>query len=73
MLVIPWATYTSPELAHLGILPEEAERWEEEIDTIDTVTIPLAEVVRKAADQRRRRKLTPLAKSAFRTFFQILQ
>jgi hypothetical protein len=23
-LVIPWATYTSPELAHVGILPDEA-------------------------------------------------
>lgn len=32
-----------------------------------------AEVIRKAADQWRRRKLTPLAKSAFGTFFRILR
>lgn len=25
-LVIPWTTYTDPELAHVGILPDEAER-----------------------------------------------
>ncbi|HEV2148935.1 MAG TPA: mercuric reductase [Longimicrobiaceae bacterium] len=136
-LVIPWATYTSPELAHVGILPDEAARRAGEIDT---VTVPLdevdrarldgetdgflkvhlekgsdsilgatlvaehagdiisqvaqamtggiglgrlgetifpyptqAEVVRKAADQWRRRRLTPLAKSAFETFFRILR
>ncbi len=32
-LVIPWATYTSPELAHVGLLPAEAERRGIEIDT----------------------------------------
>ena len=25
-LLIPWATYTSPELAHVGLLPEDARR-----------------------------------------------
>ena len=32
-LVIPWATYTSPELAHVGINPAEAEKRGIEIDT----------------------------------------
>jgi pyruvate/2-oxoglutarate dehydrogenase complex dihydrolipoamide dehydrogenase (E3) component len=134
-LVIPWVTYTAPELAHVGILPDEAAR---RTDEIETVAIPLgevdrarldgetegflkvylekgsdsilgatlvaehagdiisqigqamtqgiglgklgetifpyptqAEVIRKAADQWRRRKLTPLAKSVFETFFRI--
>src|SRR5690606_23659040 len=42
-LVIPWVTYTSPELAHVGILREEVQRRAGEIDT---VTVPLAEVDR---------------------------
>lgn len=32
-LVIPWCTYTEPELAHVGISPQEAEKKEIEIDT----------------------------------------
>ncbi|MBW3627958.1 MAG: mercuric reductase [Gemmatimonadetes bacterium] len=136
-LVVPWATYTAPELAHVGILPDEAAR---RADEIDTITVPLeevdrarldgetegflkvylkkgsdtifgatlvaehagdiitqithamtqgiglaklgetifpyptqAEVIRKAADQWGRRKLTPLAKSAFGTFFRAIR
>lgn len=42
-LVIPWATYTSPELAHVGIYPREAA---EQGTAIDTYTQPLAEVDR---------------------------
>ncbi|HET7321727.1 MAG TPA: mercuric reductase [Longimicrobiaceae bacterium] len=136
-LVIPWATYTSPELAHVGILPADAARRAGEIDTVtvplrevdrarldgeaegffrvhlekgsDTIlgatlvtehagdlisqiaqamtlgigldklgeTIfpypPHAEVVRKAADQWRRRKLTPLAKRAIGSFLRVLR
>ncbi|MEM6979329.1 MAG: mercuric reductase [Planctomycetota bacterium] len=32
-LVIPWSTYTSPELAHVGLLPEEAARQGIDLDT----------------------------------------
>jgi pyruvate/2-oxoglutarate dehydrogenase complex dihydrolipoamide dehydrogenase (E3) component len=32
-LVIPWSTYTSPELAHVGVLPAAAEQRGIEIDT----------------------------------------
>ena len=32
-LVIPWATYTSPEIAHVGLYPEEAKISGIEIDT----------------------------------------
>jgi pyruvate/2-oxoglutarate dehydrogenase complex dihydrolipoamide dehydrogenase (E3) component len=134
-LVIPWVTYTSPELAHVGILPDEVAR---RADDVETVTVPLrevdraridgeaegflkvyldrgsdsilgatlvaehagdiisqigqamtqgiglgrlgdtifpyptrAEVIRKAADQWRRRSLTPLAKSVLETFFRV--
>jgi pyruvate/2-oxoglutarate dehydrogenase complex dihydrolipoamide dehydrogenase (E3) component len=136
-LLIPWCTYTTPELAHVGISAEEVRRRREEIDT---VTVQLAEVdrarldgstegflrvhlkagsdeilgatlvaghagdiisqitqamdngiglgklgetifpyptqaeiVRKAADQWRRRKLTPLARRGFGFFFRVLR
>ena len=42
-LVVPWATYTSPELAHVGIQPDEAKQRGIEIDTY---TQPLSEVDR---------------------------
>tara|TARA_R110002049_G_scaffold2750_2_gene21458 strand:+ start:241436 stop:242956 length:1521 start_codon:yes stop_codon:yes gene_type:complete len=42
-LTIPWATYTSPELAHVGIYPDEASKQGIEIDTY---TQPLDEVDR---------------------------
>lgn len=42
-LVIPWATYTSPELAHVGLLPSQAA--EQGIE-IDTYTQPLSGVDR---------------------------
>jgi len=32
-LTIPWATYTSPELAHVGLTPQEAKETNVEIDT----------------------------------------
>ena len=32
-LIIPWATYTSPEVAHVGMYPEEAKAAGIEIDT----------------------------------------
>jgi pyruvate/2-oxoglutarate dehydrogenase complex dihydrolipoamide dehydrogenase (E3) component len=135
-LVMPWATYTSPEVAHVGLTAEDAAGMG---DGVETLTVPMhdvdrarldgddegffrvhlksggdrilgatlvcqhagdiisqvtqaiatgtglgrlgdliypyptqAEVIRKAADQWRRRKLTPLAKSAFGTFFRLL-
>ena len=46
-LVIPWCTYTSPELAHVGITADEAARRGAEVRTI---TIPLAEVDRARTD-----------------------
>ena len=135
-LVVPWVTYTSPELAHVGITAAEVAKRGD----IETITIPLAEVdrarlddetegllrvhleagsdtilgatlvsehagdiisqitqamvagtglgklgetifpyptqaeaIRKAADQWRRGKLTPLARSAFATFFRLVR
>ncbi|MEZ6057975.1 MAG: mercuric reductase [Planctomycetaceae bacterium] len=46
-LVIPWTTYTSPELAHVGISPEEAKR---EGIAIDTYTQSLSGVDRAILD-----------------------
>lgn len=42
-LTIPWATYTSPELAHVGLSPQEAK---EQGVAIDTYTQELKEVDR---------------------------
>ncbi|MEO8089892.1 MAG: mercuric reductase [Gemmatimonadales bacterium] len=42
-MVIPWTTYTSPEVAHVGLTPEEAERQGVEIETI---TVPFEQVDR---------------------------
>jgi pyruvate/2-oxoglutarate dehydrogenase complex dihydrolipoamide dehydrogenase (E3) component len=46
-LVIPWCTYTSPELAHVGLDPEQVE---EAGDEVQTITIPLSEVDRARTD-----------------------
>ena len=46
-LTIPWCTYTSPELAHVGISPAEAER---SGIAIDTYTQELADVDRAILD-----------------------
>lgn len=42
-LVIPWSTYTSPEVAHVGITAEDAAR---DGVALDTVTVPLHDVDR---------------------------
>jgi pyruvate/2-oxoglutarate dehydrogenase complex dihydrolipoamide dehydrogenase (E3) component len=135
-LVIPWCTYTSPELAHVGITAGEAK---ERGTAVDSITIPFAdvdrarldgdtegflrihlktgsdeilgativdehagelisqitqamtagiglaklgetifpyptraEIIRKAADSWRRRKLTPAARRGFALFFRLL-
>ena len=47
-LVVPWCTYTDPELAHVGLSPDEAERLG---IPIETFTVPLAEVDRAILDR----------------------
>ncbi len=46
-LVVPWVTYTSPEVAHVGLY--EAEAQARGID-VETMTLPLAEVDRALLD-----------------------
>ena len=46
-LVIPWATYTSPEVAHVGLTTADAKTQQIEIDTF---TQPLAKVDRAILD-----------------------
>ncbi len=46
-LIIPWCTYTSPELAHVGIAPDEVA---EAGDEVETITIPMADVDRARTD-----------------------
>ncbi|MEM8913320.1 MAG: mercuric reductase [Planctomycetota bacterium] len=48
-LVVPWSTYTSPELAHVGLLPAQAD---EQGIRIDTYTQDLAGVDRAILDGR---------------------
>ena len=136
-LVVPWCTYTSPEIAHVGMYAADAEKAGIEVDTM---TLPLSdvdrsvlegadegflrlhlkkgtdqvvgatlvaehagdilselylavthkvglgkiastihpyptqgEVIKKAADQWRRTKLTPGVQKAFATFFKIFK
>lgn len=46
-LVMPWATYTAPEIAHVGLYEREAK---EQGIACETITIPLSEVDRAIAD-----------------------
>jgi pyruvate/2-oxoglutarate dehydrogenase complex dihydrolipoamide dehydrogenase (E3) component len=46
-LVVPWCTYTSPEVAHVGLYAEEARRQGHEVDSL---TIPLSELDRALLD-----------------------
>ncbi len=46
-LVIPWCTYTDPEIAHVGLHEREAR--ERGID-VTTITVPLAEIDRAVLD-----------------------
>lgn len=46
-LIIPWCTYTSPEVAHVGLLPSDAEQ---QGIAIDTFTQPLSGVDRAILD-----------------------
>ncbi len=43
-LVIPWCTYTSPEVAHVGLLPGDEDR------AVDTLTVPMGDVDRAILD-----------------------
>ena len=47
-LVIPWCTYTEPEVAHVGMYEEEARRQGRRVETI---TIPLERVDRAIVDE----------------------
>jgi pyruvate/2-oxoglutarate dehydrogenase complex dihydrolipoamide dehydrogenase (E3) component len=49
-LVIPWCTYTDPEVAHVGLYEEEARRHGRRVETI---TVPLDEVDRAVVDEER--------------------
>ncbi len=46
-LVIPWCTYTSPEIAHVGIYPRDAEESGIELETFE---VPMASVDRAILD-----------------------
>lgn len=46
-LVIPWTTYTDPEIAHVGLNGREAR---ERGDDVTTITVPLAEIDRAVLD-----------------------
>jgi pyruvate/2-oxoglutarate dehydrogenase complex dihydrolipoamide dehydrogenase (E3) component len=45
-LVIPWCTYTAPELAHVGMTQRDAER----TANVETITVPYAELDRARLD-----------------------
>jgi pyruvate/2-oxoglutarate dehydrogenase complex dihydrolipoamide dehydrogenase (E3) component len=47
-LVIPWCTYTEPEVAHVGLYEQEARQRERKVETI---TIDLADVDRAVVDE----------------------
>jgi pyruvate/2-oxoglutarate dehydrogenase complex dihydrolipoamide dehydrogenase (E3) component len=46
-LIIPWCTYTDPEIAHVGLSPRQAES---EGITIDTYEVAMSEVDRAVAE-----------------------
>ncbi|HEX5759628.1 MAG TPA: mercuric reductase [Thermoanaerobaculia bacterium] len=46
-LVVPWVTYTSPEVAHVGLYEQEAKEAGREVETL---TVPLATVDRAILD-----------------------
>ncbi len=46
-LVVPWCTYTSPEIAHVGMYEQQAR---EAGHRVETITIPLAEIDRAVLD-----------------------
>jgi pyruvate/2-oxoglutarate dehydrogenase complex dihydrolipoamide dehydrogenase (E3) component len=49
-LVIPWCTYTDPEVAHVGAYESEAR---EQGRAVETITIPMRDVDRAVVDEER--------------------
>jgi pyruvate/2-oxoglutarate dehydrogenase complex dihydrolipoamide dehydrogenase (E3) component len=49
-IVIPWCTYTDPEVAHVGVYETEAR---EKGRRVDTITVPLSDVDRAIVDEER--------------------
>ena len=49
-LVIPWCTYTDPEVAHVGWYADAARR---KGHRVETITVPLADVDRAVVDEER--------------------
>lgn len=49
-LVVPWCTYTSPEVAHVGLTADEAARRAGPSGDVDTLTVPFGEVDRAVLD-----------------------
>lgn len=47
-LVIPWVTYTDPEVAHVGVTSGEVSR---STGRLDTITVPLSEIDRAIVDE----------------------
>ena len=47
-LVIPWCTYTDPEIAHVGMYEQEAR---EQRRQVSTLTVPLSDVDRAVIDE----------------------
>ena len=46
-LVMPWCTFTAPEVAHVGITAQEVAN---AADAVETITVPLADVDRAVLD-----------------------
>jgi len=46
-LIVPWCTYTDPEIAHVGLYPDDAE---EKGIAVETFRVPLGEVDRGVLD-----------------------
>jgi len=76
-LVIPWCTYTSPEIAHVGLYEHDAKEKNIAVDTyiqkfhdVDRAILDgedeEAESIRKIGDQFSRTRLTPFVKLLFR-------
>ena len=67
-LVVPWCTYTDPEVAHVGMYEVDAKA---KGIAVDTLTLPFADVdralldgeaIKKLADAYNRTRLTPTVK-----------
>jgi len=50
-LVIPWATYTSPEVAHVGMYPKDAKKMGIEIDTYTQQLADIDRAILEGSDE----------------------